>query len=58
MATRAQIRAAKPPFFKTTKVKATTISTETHRQVFARLSDLIFNTGAMHGTPGQKKGKS
>jgi len=31
---------------------------ENHMQVFRRLSDPIFNTGAMHGTPGQKKGKS
>jgi len=32
--------------------------TENHMQLFRRLSDPIFNTGAMHGTPGQKKGKS
>lgn len=30
---------------------------ETHQQVFARLSNPIFNSGAMHGTPGQRKGK-
>lgn len=41
------------------KVKqVTTISEENHRQIFARLSDPIFNSGAMHGTPGQRKGKS
>ena len=38
--------------------KKTTISEENHMQLFRRLSDPIFNSGAMHGTPGQKKGKS
>jgi hypothetical protein len=39
-------------------VKAVTLSDETHLQVFRRLTDPIFNGGAMHGTPGQKKGAS
>lgn len=41
------------------KVKqVNTISEENHQQIFRRLTDPIFNTGAMHGTPGQRKGKS
>ena len=40
-------------------VKAIKVETanETHMQVFARLSNPAFNSGAMHGTPGQRKGK-
>jgi len=34
------------------------ISTENHMEMFRRLTAPMFNSGAMHGTPGQKKGKS
>jgi hypothetical protein len=41
------------------KVKfSNSIADENHQQMFRRLSDPIFNSGAMHGTPGTKKGKS
>jgi hypothetical protein len=40
------------------KTVKNTMSDENHMQVFRRLTDPIFNSGAMHGTPGKKKGKS
>lgn len=43
---------------KTTIVAANVEVAENHMQVFRRLSDPIFNSGAMHGTPGTRRGKS
>lgn len=37
-------------------VKDVTVSDENHMQLFRRLADPIFNSGAMHGTPGPRKG--
>lgn len=33
------------------------IKNETHMEVFRRLSNPKFNSGAMHGTPGERKKK-
>jgi len=40
------------------KVKfSDSIADENHMQMFRRLTDPIFNTGAMHGTPGPRRSK-